>query len=295
VATTFDDDERSTSGSRPIDLYIITTPTQIYRLTSNQTDVVFGIGGIATANNTDVTGGLGVGVVYTALTMARGPQMVAQDLTAREISIFLPITHPIVQRYASTGVPEREVTVAIYRFQTKSSTAFQSWSGVAQSLTISGRVAEIKVPAVTDDALKVKLPVIAAQRLCNHVLYDRQCTISRTNLTITQVIIGISGSVVTTILDGAATRYVFGDVEHVASGELRMILSQTVNSVTLNAPFSSAVVGDQVRIAAGCDHTIKTCRDKFLNVVNFGGMPHMNLDGAFNPWAPGGLGLIVQT
>ena len=34
-------------------------------------------------------------------------------------------------------------------------------------------------------------------------------------------------------------------------------------------------VGDEVEITAGCDKQLATCRDKFANVVNFRGFPHM--------------------
>jgi uncharacterized phage protein (TIGR02218 family) len=34
-------------------------------------------------------------------------------------------------------------------------------------------------------------------------------------------------------------------------------------------------VGDAFTVTAGCDKTLATCRDRFANVVNFGGFPHM--------------------
>jgi uncharacterized phage protein (TIGR02218 family) len=36
--------------------------------------------------------------------------------------------------------------------------------------------------------------------------------------------------------------------------------------------------GDTFSVQAGCDKTLATCRDKFNNVVNFGGFPHINTD-----------------
>jgi uncharacterized phage protein (TIGR02218 family) len=33
--------------------------------------------------------------------------------------------------------------------------------------------------------------------------------------------------------------------------------------------------GDTFSITAGCDKRFETCRDRFSNVVNFGGFPHM--------------------
>jgi uncharacterized phage protein (TIGR02218 family) len=34
-------------------------------------------------------------------------------------------------------------------------------------------------------------------------------------------------------------------------------------------------VGDAFAVTAGCDKALATCRDRFSNVVNFGGFPHM--------------------
>ena len=34
-------------------------------------------------------------------------------------------------------------------------------------------------------------------------------------------------------------------------------------------------VGDTFTVTAGCDKALSTCRDRFANVVNFGGFPRM--------------------
>ena len=37
-------------------------------------------------------------------------------------------------------------------------------------------------------------------------------------------------------------------------------------------------VGDTLKLLAGCDHTLATCKSKFNNVLNFGGFPHLQVD-----------------
>ncbi|PVH29610.1 DUF2163 domain-containing protein [Pararhodobacter oceanensis] len=44
------------------------------------------------------------------------------------------------------------------------------------------------------------------------------------------------------------------------------------------APGAAPVVGDRVRITAGCDKRFETCRLKFLNQLNFRGFPHLPSD-----------------
>lgn len=271
---TFDTDERSASGSRPIDLYSIASPSGTYYLTSNVTDIAYG------------------GVTYVATTMSRGVQQLAQDLTGKETIVYLPISHPVVQRFAASGIPEQEVIITISRLQTTSSIAAQTCRGFAQSISIDGHVAMIRVPSLTDDAMKIRLPTIALQKLCNHVLYDERCTVNRTSASGTANITAIAGNTVTTNSLGSGTLFVYGDILHSPSGQRRMVTAQSGSVLTLNAPIFGAAIGDAVVIAPGCDHTVTTCRDKFSNVINYGGHPQMNA--AFNPWLTKGLGITQQ-
>jgi len=280
---TFDDDERSTSASQPIDLYQIVTPTATYLLTSSPTDVTFG-----------------GGQVYTAITMSRGALQVARDLTGREFAVYLPITHEIVQRYAASGVPEHEVMITLFRYQQRSGIAIQQWRGPATTLTIEGsnpHVAVLRVPSIADEALKVRLPMIGAQNLCNHRLGDRQCTVNVDALKIFQIIASISSdglTLTTAATSGLEAYHLFGDVVHNATSQRRMCVRQDGPAVLqLSAPLVGAVVGDDVTVFPGCAHDVDTCFNKFGNVVNYGGHPSLN--STINPWAPNGYGVVSQT
>ncbi|HEU4727695.1 MAG TPA: phage BR0599 family protein [Kofleriaceae bacterium] len=281
----FDDDERSIAQSRPIDLYTFSTPTIVYRLTSHVSDVTY-------AGNT-----------YTAITMSRGAQQVAKDATGRELIVYLPITHQLVQRFAASGIPEREVAVTVMRFQEVSGTAIQYGSGFAQSIAIEGGTALIRVPSTTDDALRIRLPVVAAQKLCNNTLYDSICGVDRTRAAFhadAQIVsMTTSTLVVTTIGIDANTGGAnadhwaqYGEVLHVASGQRRMVLDQVGTTLTLNAPLIGVQPGDPVTVFAGCDHLVATCRTKFLVIFNFTGLPYLNA--TINPWAPKGFGVVQQ-
>jgi uncharacterized phage protein (TIGR02218 family) len=43
----------------------------------------------------------------------------------------------------------------------------------------------------------------------------------------------------------------------------------------LEAPVRPIVAGDDFIVRAGCDKRLETCRDRFANVVNFRGFPHI--------------------
>jgi len=293
--SSFDEDERSASASRPIDLYTIQTTSAIYRMTSHIIDVTYG------------------GNVFTATTMSRDALKVEQDPTSNEITVHLPITHPLVQRYAAFGLPEQQVLVTLQRLQERSGVAIQQSSGFGQALTIEGHTALMRVPSTTNDALRVMLPVISAQKICNHRLFDRGCAPnpggdwpigypfpgsggpSKAALALTNTLISqtIAPGVVTLVVDSgsavAGDYFQFGDV--VRNGEVRQCLTHLDAVLTINAPFIGAAPGDILTFYPGCAHTVDVCDSKFNNRINFGGHPLMN---PANPWVGNGLGVIQQ-
>jgi hypothetical protein len=44
-------------------------------------------------------------------------------------------------------------------------------------------------------------------------------------------------------------------------------------TVLVMLPYSGVAIGDGLKLTAGCDHVIQTCRTKFANEVNYGGFP----------------------
>lgn len=283
----FDDNERSAQQNRPIDLYTITTPTATYTHTSHPVDVPY------------------AGQIYTALTVSRGNLQIGQDPSGRELFIYLPITHPLVQRFAATGIPEHGVLVTIRRLQVVSGVAIQYRSGYAGGMSITGGVAQVRVPDLTDDATKIQLPVIAAHPTCNHILFDTQCSfddhlglpdppVAASFLITTTIAAPPSGTAITVSSVGGKPDdwFTFGDAVHVATQQRRMIVSQTGTSLVLIAAFVGAGTGDVIQIYAGCDHGIGTCVTKFNNRKNFGGHPKMNA--GHDLWNPNGQGIIQQ-
>lgn len=63
------------------------------------------------------------------------------------------------------------------------------------------------------------------------------------------------------------------------SGVSFVIKKQIGNIVELMLPTGRIIAaGDTFSIQAGCDKTVDTCKNKFNNLVNFGGFPHINTD-----------------
>jgi len=279
MPTTFDQDETSAARSRPIDLYTIQTASTVYRVTSHIADVVYG------------------GNTFTAIAMSRGNVQVAQDLTGRELIVTLPITHPVVQRYAASGIPAQNVLVTLQRLQEISGLAMQVAQGYALGLVVEGHLAHIRVPSITDDAMQIKLPMIRAQTACNHMLFDPRCGKARaayiqSNMMASQVVTPGRVTLELTAYSGASGYFTFGEVVRLADGERRQIIGHLMTTLTINTAFPSALPGDVLQLTPGCDHSLGTCKLKYANVTNFGGMPHLN--SAVNPYNGGNTSITVQ-
>ncbi len=308
---TFDSAARSQALGRPIVLYTITTLGSVFRHTTHAADVVFG------------------GNTFTALTIAHDDEQITQDPSGDELVIHLPITHPMVQRFAATGIPEQSVQVVVQEMQSTASSAAQSWSGPGQSLTINGNLAALRVPTATNDALKIQLPVIAAQRTCNHVLFDVGCAPNpggdlpfgatgigkggpvASDFRVTTTVFGVSANGLTLTITTDASELAAGFLQFgkatASSGaafqptsfagedQTRWILSHVDNELTINVPFVASadeMTACVLLLEAGCDHLMPTCDAKFNNRPNFGG--HSQMDPTINPWVPNGLGVIQQ-
>ncbi len=282
----FDDDEKSVQANRPIDLFTITTPTATYLHTSHPVDVTY------------------AGNVYTALTTSRGNLTLKQDPTGNELIVYLPITHPLVQRFAATGIPEHSVQVSLQRLQTRSGVVQPQMSGFAGGISLQDHVALVRVPSLTDDAVKIQLPVVGAQKLCNHVLFDGQCSpnpgvdgpaelfFSWVTTLVSQTVAPGSATLVIASNNGEPDGwFTFGEIVHQPTLQHRSILQHIGTTLVINGEFVGASPGDSIGLTAGCAHDVLTCKNKFSNVLNFGGHPGLN---AFNPWYLHGLGVVEQ-
>lgn len=134
------------------------------------------------------------------------------------------------------------------------------------------------------------------QKQCSARFGDAACGMTQDDHAVDVVVIGIEGAVVEVsagiapaewyafgslrVLDGAAiglVAHVRGDL--VADGLRRLTLWDNVRGL---------VIGDRVRLVAGCDKRAATCRDKFGNMLNFRGCPHLPSEDWLTAYPAGG-------
>lgn len=285
---TYDTAEKSIQGSRPVELYKISTAQATYLLTSHDDDVSFH------------------GQVYTATPVARGNIMIGPLGKERQLMVSLPVGHPSIAILFGNGFPPRDTRVSITRTHLDSPTDFKVvWDGYIQSIETDDELARVHTQSIVDDTFgRVRLPVLKAQRSCNHVLYDKGCRISSgaflqsgSILTISPfifstTIVSVNGSTVQVAsINGKPDGFFrHGPFQRDVDSEQRTINEQVGTTLTLSYPMGVLNIGDVVTIRAGCNNTIATCRDKFANVKNFGGMPSLPTS---NPGSPTGLGVMM--
>lgn len=263
----FDTYELSVEDSEPIELYTFAGPVQTWRLTTYHKDVAFG------------------GDTYVATPGSRSNLLVVDvHADSYDATVELAATHPLVQYYAN-GVAPREVSFNAKRYQASSGLAIQLWDGFIEALSFKDRMGSFRVPSATAEAMRLDCPSVVAQRLCNHILYDGRCTIARAGFQLVTTIAAISadGRTITTVgsVPGPTNNTPWarhGELLHSATTERRTITEQlALNQFQVQCEFQNASIniGDPVTVFAGCDHQVTTCRDKFANVINFGGFPDL--------------------
>lgn len=295
MADPFLDIEASVQDSQPREMFQIVQSSAVsYFIASGTRDIDFPDGFF--------TGSLfHFPCTFVASPAARTEVTVDSVTNNAQITIALPLAHPLAQRYMAQASPPREVSVTIYR-QQPGGLIERYAGGIITSLAVERHLAKFLVQSRLARLVQRKLPVIKASRTCPHILYDKNCRADRNNFTLgvtgsvvpTLTVAGFDGRVVTiSSIGGQADHWAqFGELVHLPTGERMPILDQVGTVCTMQAPIPDLRDGDQITVSAGCAHDIDTCRIKFSNQVNFGGFPQLPTK---NPFEHGGLGVLEQS
>ncbi len=258
----YQDDDESVETSEPVELYDFVVDTVTYRYTS---------GAVAFEYESED---------YTPIAIEREAVVVSSG-GMDELTVTIPTSCTFVQDIAF-DVPPQNMYLTIYRYQPNSATAVILWSGRIMPLTVQGPVTMVRSPSIVDDALRTQIPSVVAQALCNHTLFDANCGIERGDFDLVTTANTINGLEIVVASVGAAIDNFYRAGEIWIGNQKRTIITQVGTTLTLLWPFPVSIE-DPVActIYAGCDHTVKTCRDKFANVENFGGYPFLKWKNPF--------------
>ncbi len=275
--STFLEDEESAEASRPREGIEFILPAVTYRVATGTRNLIID------------------GRTFHAEPSARGEVGISASGDPRALIVTLPMSHAVCRRYMAGGVPPRQILVNVWRQQAVSGLTELVWSGYVTSLAPDGHVGNFHVPSRSSDTFQRRLPTVTTGKACPHVLYDSNCKMLRVDFAVEAVVATFSGRVVTVVSlfgdppDGWAE---FGELEHIGSGERMTIQTQVGRVITMQLPILEMRVGDHVMVSPGCDHLVESgCRDKFDNVVNFGGFPELQ---TVNPFIGKGIWVSIS-
>jgi len=192
--------------------------------------------------------------------------------------VTLPAAQPVAQLFRSTP-PSEEIFLTVRDYDATEADAEVCWVGSVSSVVFAkpGQaelVCDSLSASMRRDGLRLRY-----ERSCPHSAYDDSCGVDKTlhafvvhvtHLTGTHIGFDAAGIPDISVFSyGAAEWQVDGTTEmrgiEVASGAQAELIGGTYGLAS----------GDSVTLYPGCDGLRSTCNDRFNNLLNHGGFPHM--------------------
>lgn len=264
---TFAANETGVESGQPIELYDFRLGTEVFLWTTNPIAVTYD------------------SLTYQPLEIRRETIFFNPDERAEALKIVIPASTNLVRKYINS-VPGQRATLTILRVHRDDGDEelVQMFKGVAKTVAFSqnGLEAEIAVLPISGD-LADSIPRFVFSTVCNHVLYDQGCTVAQSLFRHQNEVTGVSNDTLT--IQGLAAKgdnWATGGYVALPSGDFRLVVNHTGDTVRLLLPFPSSPLGLTVEVFAGCDHSIGTCGSKFNNVTNFGGFAWVPIRNIFS-------------
>lgn len=268
----FETFENSVEDSQPVELYTIAQGLMLWRYTSSDGSIVID------------------GETFLPLAISRDSVGQSQEEQDRALIITLPGDTPICRFYIASA-PGEMATVKVERFQIPDGGTPERiimFEGLIQSVAFEqqGAVGKLAVQGLIA-AFSRPVPKDTYSAVCNHILYDGRCTVVEALFRVTKEVLSVSGNTLTIAdLDLESDGfYTAGFIEITGDNpDHRVILDHVGEVVTVTLPFAINPTGIDVNVFAGCDHAAVTCKQKFSNLLFFGGFPFVPTK---NPFATG--------
>ncbi len=258
--------EASIASGRPIELFQFDVGATTYRYTSATGDVVF------------------ASFTWTALPGLRRNKIVkSSESRQSRIELEIPTSNDIPQLFLGIQ-PAVSVNVTISRIHEvmSPSGALVIFKGVVSSSQSKDEISTLLLTPF-NEIFNREFPRNTYQGLCNHVLYDSRCQVVAGSFDLVASVTAQANNGGTISVAGAGSvvdptgskPFQGGYVINADGDDFRLILDQIGDDLTLLLPFRNSVLSTTVTVQQGCDHSLTTCRDKFSNVVNYGGFPYI--------------------
>lgn len=255
--STYDVYEESSAQGSVVELYTLAMGSTIYRMHTSIEPVINSAGDD-----------------FFLVSVSRGNISTGQEY----LEIALPGDHLFSLQF-TTIAPGQTATLTIQSYHRGAPADVRViYKGVVRSVAFTENAANSALSVVPlTAAFKKDIPERTFQASCNNVLFDPDCKVSAGSFSFTDDVTAIVDNVVTVAGLETAKGDGWSTSGYVAYGVLdyRLILEQDGDDLVLVLPFHEAVLGNNVTVYAGCDHTIATCDSKFSAADDFGGCPYV--------------------
>jgi hypothetical protein len=252
-----------------IDLYEFNRGSTTWRKTNAPSDIVY------------------LSETFEASTIGRGSLGQSQEINKSNLEVRIDKFDPFAVELVETFV-EQILTITLF-IQTDVSTRV-AWKG--RLLSILPKEDKL-VLSFENIFTSLKRPGLRAryQKTCRHFLYGRGCGLDPEAFAVSGVVSALDNETIT--VPEAALQpdgyYLGGMLRDVESGALGFIVQHVGEVLTIQRPLDSLITvfndagygvnygnfygGAAVKLYPGCDRLRQTCKDKFDNIINFGGFP----------------------
>lgn len=244
------------------------------------------------------------GDTYEPAPMKRTSLSVSGKASSGSLKVTVSRDNVFARRYLASHPPLPD-ELEVFRVHTSDATdeVITYWKGDVDGVGFEGETAKISLTTLYQ-RLQRAIPKRTYSWACNHVLYDGGCKAAKAShrsdvevqsLTSTETVFSIrndsdwSGTAASSRLALDTLYFNGGYVEHVrpdGSQEFRTIMNLTHDTLemTLNLPILGLSANSKLKLFAGCNHAVQTCKSKFNNVQNYGGCPFVP---SANPFSTG--------
>ena len=260
---TYDLVEASVAEGRPFFLYQFVEGANVWRFTSRPEAWV------TTAGAETFT--------WEPVSVAHGDVVQSSEIERARLELTWPLSHPFARRFLP-AIGSALVTLTIFRgHEQLPDETVAHWKGRVLGAESEGQRIVLACESVFSTLRRGGVRA-KYQRLCRHPLYGRGCNLSIASFYVAASASAVSGPAVTVAAAALrASGYYAGGVLRFGT-RLGFIVEHAGDLLTLSRPIpelSAAVLPAVVDIAPGCDLRAATCRDKFGNLLNFGGFPEI--------------------
>lgn len=240
-----------------IDLFRIVVETTVWTMTSADEKQEYG------------------GEVYRPVAVGRTGTEQKNSLARANLDVRIPLGHPLAV-YLMTSLYDQVVTLTL--FINDDGDVSTAWKG--RLVTVEPDKANVKL-SFESIFTSLRQPGLRArfQKSCRHALYHRGCNLDLEDFANAATLTAMAGNVLTVPEASAqADGYWVGGILGAADGSLGYITNHVGTQLTIQrmpysliTQFEDEGPGTAISLYPGCDHTRMTCKNKFDNLLNYGG------------------------